>query len=239
MLPTTDEDIIWLCEECSQLFSTKPLPPSQRQSYCNISSFEKNMSSEAAEDVVDGEQFVRKKRRWLILEDSSDEKMESVPSDNDCKDEGATKISGDSIYVYSSPIFNPVWGYFDINGRCYGRVAAHLSNKASSKVFEGANMLDSRLHLQKLPRSEAWPTSFSLSPPTDDNIALYFFPESQRDDVVIDELLDEVNHLDLVLTAELDRAELLLSSSLLLPKNYWRFRGKCYIWGVFRGEATF
>ncbi|KAG9444351.1 hypothetical protein H6P81_015691 [Aristolochia fimbriata] len=229
-----DEDATWICEECSQLVSTNPLPPRKLDTFCNMFLFRKNMTSQLTEDEGGGEQFKRKKRR-LILEDSSEEETETVLSDKDGIDEDASEIAGANDYVYSRPIIDPIWrGFFETDGRRYGRLAAHLSNKVSSTVFEVANRLESRLGLQKLPRTEAWPKSFSLYPPTDDNIALYFFPESQRDDIVFNELLDEVNRFDLVLTAELDNAQLLLFSSFLLPKDYWRFCGKCYIWGVFR-----
>lgn len=36
------------------------------------------------------------------------------------------------------------------------------------------------LSVEMLPRAGAWPKSFQTSPPTDDNIGLYFFPESER-----------------------------------------------------------
>ncbi|KAG9444350.1 hypothetical protein H6P81_015690 [Aristolochia fimbriata] len=225
--PDEDEDVAWICEECSQLFATNPVPPRKLHTFCNMFLYKENMISQLTEDEGGGEQFPRKKRR-LILEDSSDEETDSVLSDKDCIDEDACKLAGASNYVYPRPIINPIWRY------C--RLAAHLSNKVTSRVFEVANRLESRLCLQKLPRTEAWPKSFSLSPPTEDDIALYFLPESQRDDFVFNELLDEVNRFDLVLTAELDNAQLLLFSSFLLPKDYWRFCGKCYIWGVFRGR---
>lgn len=143
---------------------------------------------------------------------------------------------GDDDYVHAQPIINPVWrGCFDVNSQNYGMVA-HVSNKACSKVYNGVKMFSPVLSVEMLPRAGAWPKSFQTSPPTDDNIGLYFFPESERHDMVFSELLHEINDGDLSLKVIFDEAELLIFSSILLPQQHSRFNGKYYLWGAFRSH---
>lgn len=59
-------------------------------------------------------------------------------------------------------------------------MVAHVSNKACSKVYIGVKMFSRVLSMKMLPRVDAWPKSFQTTPPTDDNIGIYFFPESER-----------------------------------------------------------
>lgn len=55
----------------------------------------------------------------------------------------------------------------------------HLSNVACSKVVEETGHLPEVLHAELLPRSTVWPESFKIRGPTDQNIALFFFPDSE------------------------------------------------------------
>ncbi|XP_077216228.1 PHD finger-containing protein 1-like [Tasmannia lanceolata] len=142
-------------------------------------------------------------------------------------------------YVYSQPIIDPIWrGCFSTCNDTYGIISAHLSNKACPKVCEGASMLSVLLSVEKLARTRAWPKAFQDSPPTDDNIALYFFAGCPRDDMLFDQLVHDINTQDLALRATIDGAELLIFSSLLLPQQYHKFQGECYLWGVFRSSKT-
>lgn len=59
-------------------------------------------------------------------------------------------------------------------------LAAHLSSKACLKVCQQASLLPALLCPTMLPKFDAWPKSFQISQPSDDNIALYFFPENER-----------------------------------------------------------
>lgn len=59
-------------------------------------------------------------------------------------------------------------------------LAAHVSNKASLKVFEAARRFPTLLHLKVHPRLQLWPKSFCRSELTDGQIGLYFFPEGER-----------------------------------------------------------
>ncbi|XP_028110582.1 uncharacterized protein LOC114309062 isoform X4 [Camellia sinensis] len=87
-------------------------------------------------------------------------------------------------------------------------------------------------------RSDVWPKSFQKLPPTDDSIALYFFPDSERDEKVFDILLDDIIEHNLALKALIGDAELLTFTSRELPQQYWRFRRKYYLWGVFRRQSS-
>lgn len=59
-------------------------------------------------------------------------------------------------------------------------LVAHLSTSACSKVFQEAKLLPQLLCPELLPRSNAWPKSFHKWGPSDDNIALYLFPNNER-----------------------------------------------------------
>lgn len=59
-------------------------------------------------------------------------------------------------------------------------LVAHLSVKACENVYREACLLQPLLHLEMLPKSNVWPNSFRTSGPTDDNIAMYFFPANTR-----------------------------------------------------------
>ncbi|CBI35492.3 unnamed protein product, partial [Vitis vinifera] len=89
-----------------------------------------------------------------------------------------------------------------------------------------------------LPKFDVWPKSFQISQPSDDNIALYFFPENERYEKVFDRLvLDMVSH-ELAMQTVVENAELLVFASTELPLRHWRFHGKLYLWGVFRGKQV-
>ncbi|KAF8405858.1 hypothetical protein HHK36_007935 [Tetracentron sinense] len=225
--------------------------PAQLKGDCSLLNAEdKNLHccSENCED-----QKLKKKRR-LILEngDSSDEDSVSakVKAFQVAPDACTAILNGSCHqsstefhnYVHAQPIVDPIWsGCFDCCYGKYGRVTglvAHLSSKACLKVCDGAKALPWLLGVEMLPRSDAWPKSFSRSPPTDDNIGLYFFPEYERDERIFDGLLQEIIDYDLTLKIVIDNMELLVFSSLQLPQESWRFRGKYYLWGVFRPKQV-
>lgn len=57
---------------------------------------------------------------------------------------------------------------------------AHMSSKACQKVCEEAGMFETVLQLEMVPKTDALPKSFKISPPSSENIALYFFPSNIR-----------------------------------------------------------
>ncbi|KAL0421359.1 UNVERIFIED_CONTAM: hypothetical protein Slati_3158800 [Sesamum latifolium] len=85
-----------------------------------------------------------------------------------------------------------------------------------------------------LPRSYVWPKSFEVSGPTEDNIAVYFFPSLMKYEKVYDYLVFEMMRDDVAIRATVKNAELLIFTSIELPARFRRFQGKLYLWGVFR-----
>ncbi|KAJ0086644.1 hypothetical protein Patl1_08111 [Pistacia atlantica] len=92
---------------------------------------------------------------------------------------------------------------------------------ASSRVFEEAKRLPELLCLELLPRSDVWPKHFHKSGPSDDNIALYLFPMSARDEKVYESLVDDMISHNLAMRAVLENAELLVFTSNVLPSVFW------------------
>ncbi|XP_009147898.1 uncharacterized protein LOC103871409 isoform X2 [Brassica rapa] len=142
----------------------------------------------------------------------------------------------------AQPICTPVWrGSVTVkqgnNCSIHGLVA-HVSNLACPKVYEKASSLRTRLSAEMLPRLEIWPPSFLKNgPPTDDSIALYFFPSHDSENLYYS-LVDEMKKKDLGMRCLLDDAELLLFTSYQLPLPCWKFHSKEYLWGVFRRRKT-
>lgn len=135
----------------------------------------------------------------------------------------------------SLPIDQHIWsGNIKTCSKEHVSLAAHLSTKYCERVSKLSRSLQPVLRVTKLSRLEAWPKSFETSGPTDDNVALYFFPDKMRQDADLDQLVKEVVENDMVLRGVVDEAELLIFPSVLLPEQYQTFQGKTYLWGVFR-----
>ncbi|KAL8045167.1 hypothetical protein ABFS82_08G095400 [Erythranthe guttata] len=137
----------------------------------------------------------------------------------------------------AEPVIDPIWrGWFNVKEEsetCF-EIAAHLSNKACSRVSDAVTSIPPILDIEVVDKHDAWPTFFKASPPTAASIALYFFPASLRDERVFDGLLDEFIEKDLALKATIDNAELLIFPSCELPIQNWRYNSKYFLWGVFR-----
>ncbi|KAL3513829.1 hypothetical protein ACH5RR_026546 [Cinchona calisaya] len=143
----------------------------------------------------------------------------------------------------AEPFIEPIWrGDFIIQSKDYegfdDGLVAHLSSKACRKVYEEAMLLPSSLDLEMLAKLDCWPKSFQKSRPSDDDIALYFFPLNKRSEGLFDHLVEEMIDQGLALKAIVKNAELLIFASNELPLNLWRFKGKYYLWGVFRGKRA-
>lgn len=59
-------------------------------------------------------------------------------------------------------------------------ILAHISDKACENAAKAAKGLPMNLDVKVLAKSDVWPKSFLRSPPTDNSIALYLFPELER-----------------------------------------------------------
>ncbi|XVE95662.1 hypothetical protein REPUB_Repub02eG0118000 [Reevesia pubescens] len=143
-------------------------------------------------------------------------------------------------YVPAQPIFEPIWrGNFHLSDENLTvGIIAHLSSLACLKVCEMAKCLPQLLHLELLPRCEVWPKSFEKWGPSEQSIALYFFPSNERDTKNVDCLIDKMIGRDLGMRAVVQDVELLVFTSNLLPLCFWRFQEKFYLWGVFRAKQA-
>ncbi|KAL4282704.1 hypothetical protein GQ457_16G021340 [Hibiscus cannabinus] len=143
-----------------------------------------------------------------------------------------------NVYVPAQPIFESIWrGCFDVSVENLSiKVVAHLSSLACLKVCETAKCLPQLLHLELLPRCDVWPKGFKKSGPSDESIALYFFPSDEREVKIFDNLIDKMIGKDLGIRVIVQDVELLVYTSNLLPANFQRFQEKFYLWGVFRAK---
>ncbi|KAM7507871.1 hypothetical protein LguiA_018324 [Lonicera macranthoides] len=168
----------------------------------------------------------------------------------------------------AKPVIDPIWrGSFSTSSKKYDTIdgfVAHLSSKACPKVWKEASFLPQSICLEMLPKADVWPKSFQISQPSDESIALYFFPVDKRcnfsrlyiekQDVlpfilvlrhseqcyekVFDRLVEDLMCKELAMRTTVQNAELLVFTSLELPLLQWRFQGKYYLWGVFRGKQA-
>ncbi|KAK7279861.1 hypothetical protein RJT34_24920 [Clitoria ternatea] len=172
---------------------------------------------------------------------NSDVRFKSVPVSQGATNNDLSCIELDS-HVNAQPVVDPIWrGSLYFSDETIGNVSgllAHLSNLACSKVSEETVCFPDVLHTELLPRSKVWPKSFTNGEPTNQSIALYFFPESERSEKVFDMLVDDIIQLELAIRFVAKKAELLIFPSTVLPVQHWRFQAKYYLWGVFRGKQT-
>ncbi|XP_044465242.1 uncharacterized protein LOC123195536 isoform X5 [Mangifera indica] len=149
--------------------------------------------------------------------------------------------SGNSVV----PQLSYVWkGQFDIQGggslpSSCGEIQAHISTCASAKVHEVVCKLPQKILLEKVPRSNNWPTQFLENSITEDKIALYFFA-SDVDSYIgnYKTLLDCLIKNDSSLKGKFDGVELLIFPSNLLPEKSQRWNNLLFLWGVYRGRRV-
>ncbi|KAL6600298.1 hypothetical protein ACP70R_045098 [Stipagrostis hirtigluma subsp. patula] len=137
----------------------------------------------------------------------------------------------------SKPIDEPTWsGILKIGSKEYISLAAHLSTKSGTRVWNLSKSLTKVVEVTKVCTSEVWPKRWETSRPGGDNIGLYFLPHKNkmRLDQDLDQLVKEIMENDLALQAVIDEAEMLIFPSSLLPKRYQTFQTKHYLWGVFK-----
>ncbi|KAI3669061.1 hypothetical protein L6452_40282 [Arctium lappa] len=146
----------------------------------------------------------------------------------------------DIHYLPARPVLDPVWrGSFNITETDYDLFegfVGHLSTKACYKVCEEARVLPSLLRLEMQPKTTIWPKSFVESQPSDEHIALYFFPGNTKNERAFERLVMDMIDEELAMRATAKNAELLIFTSTVLPQSHWRFQGNYYLWGVFRAK---
>ncbi|KAG9444349.1 hypothetical protein H6P81_015689 [Aristolochia fimbriata] len=236
MPPLHQSEVLWVCEDCLGSDSTYAAPSKGIGSGACPNSLSSRPISSEVQNIAsgrgsDGGRETRNPRRKLVLldESSSDEDGEN------CRGQSGAGTTTCNSYILSKPYEDHVWrGCFDIEPQWSVGVTGHLSNTACLRVWEGANRLPARISLESLPRTKAWPKNFLNSPPTGENIGLFFFPETQGDEMAFDDLIKEVVDRELVLKATSEGDELHIFSSLVLPQAYWHFHGNCYLWGLFK-----
>ncbi|XP_022773353.1 uncharacterized protein LOC111315694 [Durio zibethinus] len=143
-------------------------------------------------------------------------------------------------YVPAQPIFEPIWrGRFCLFDENFAAgVVAHLSCLACLKVCETAKCLPESLCLELLCRCDVWPKGFKKLGPSEESIALYFFPSNERDEKIFDGLVYKMIGQDLGMRVVVQDVELLVFTSNTLPLHFWRFQEKFYLWGVFRAKQA-
>ncbi|XP_027935263.1 uncharacterized protein LOC114190536 [Vigna unguiculata] len=152
-----------------------------------------------------------------------------------CNDLSCIELDG---RVYAQPLIDPIWrGSIYFSNETIGAVSgllAHVSNLACSKAVEETGHFPEVLHAELVPRSIVWPESFKSREPTDQDIALFFFPDSEGTEKVFDALVDDVICHEHAIRFVARNTELLIFPSTDLPISYWRFEAKYYLWGVFK-----
>ncbi|OAE19365.1 hypothetical protein AXG93_3536s1040 [Marchantia polymorpha subsp. ruderalis] len=127
----------------------------------------------------------------------------------------------------------------DTSPAFYGGLEGFSSSFAAPKVRALTKLLPPILQLEEVRRmlnGDAWPKQFQLKPPTDKEIALYFFPGGESSDKPYWSLVEHMMTNDLVLMGQVDRAEILIFPSHLLPADYHRWKNKPFLWGVYRAK---
>ncbi|TKY51379.1 serine/arginine repetitive matrix protein 2 [Spatholobus suberectus] len=172
---------------------------------------------------------------------NSDVGFKSVPVSQGAtnNDSNCVELEGDGD---AQPVSDIIWrGSMYFCNETIGTVSGllvHLSDLACSKVVEEAGHLPEVLHVELLPRSMVWPESFKSGGPTDKDIALFLFPDSEGAEKDFDKLVDDIICLELAIRFVAKNAVLLIFPSTVLPIHYWRFEAKYYLWGVFRRKQT-
>ncbi|KAL3692077.1 hypothetical protein R1sor_005728 [Riccia sorocarpa] len=144
------------------------------------------------------------------------------------------------------PESQSLWsGGFDVvSAACptvYNGLEAYSSSFAAPKVREVTRLLPAVLQLDEVSRmlnAEAWPKQFQQKPPSDKEIALYFFPKSESSQKGYDSLVERMMASDIVLMGQVEGAEILIFPSLLLPSEFHRWNSKFFLWGVYRSRKS-
>uniref|UniRef100_A0A6N2MX60 AIPP2-like SPOC-like domain-containing protein n=1 Tax=Salix viminalis TaxID=40686 RepID=A0A6N2MX60_SALVM len=139
-----------------------------------------------------------------------------------------------SCSIHVLPIRDPIWrsgsmSIFQNNYGAPGGIVAHLSSIACSRASEEAKGLPGLLSPELLPRSGVWPKSFQKLGPAADHIGLYLFPDSERNEIVFDSLVNDMISQDLAMRVVIENAELLIYTSRILPMDCWNEALKSFL----------
>ncbi|KAL5080706.1 hypothetical protein RYX36_009127, partial [Vicia faba] len=130
----------------------------------------------------------------------------------------------DEVVFDPQPIADPVWsGSLQVLNKSFDKISGlmgHLSTLACPKVLEEARHLPDVLNANLLQRSAVWPESFKKFGTNNQSIGLYLFPENERVERYYDQLVDEMIYKDLAISVMVEKTELLIFPSTLLPRQY-------------------
>ncbi|XP_065876015.1 PHD finger-containing protein 1-like [Euphorbia lathyris] len=222
------------CTDADRLTNSQP----KRDSSCLT---EQQPSSQ----ITGNEDSLKPKRRLVIEGGSSDEDSQSVKctvGDPPQFVHNAYPLnmsnSDTRSHVHAHPVVDPIWrGCLRIqnnNNATIIGVVAHLSSKCCAKVKDSIKELPMLLNAAIFPRCDVWPWKFQIEQPTDECIAVYLFPEHERDEKHFDHLMNGMIIHDQALKVVMKTVQLFVFSSRQLPSEHWRFCRKYYLWGVFK-----
>ncbi|GAB4847724.1 hypothetical protein Ancab_026786 [Ancistrocladus abbreviatus] len=206
-----------------------------------------SMEDECSQSLLtmEGSRGSTKRKKTFVIEE--DEEVRSFVEGKTAQPKADGNNRGASTMPISSqpcseffiqPIFDTIWrGFCKMKSDKYGSTSfgleAHLSNRACLRVCQVASAFPTSLNFEILSKDTDWPRRFQKSPPSDEDIALFFLPVYESDERLYDCLLEKMIDCDLVLKFGMNYVKLLVASSLELPEELWRFNRKYYMWGVF------
>ncbi|RAL48128.1 unnamed protein product [Cuscuta campestris] len=242
---TLDEFVIWICDKCMSKDPNKfIIQNSEANQDCSKRVKKKSDESIIAKEMQGACAKIDLTKTPHLARDSSVGKVNGGGKlDEQINQSCAKHVVGSTQDEQPSggrPVSEIIWeGCFKICNKDYeifDGLVAHLSIKACEKVYKEATLFPPMLKLEMLPKSAIWPNSFRNSGPTDENIALYFFPANPKCERGFEYLVEILMEEEFAMKTTLTNAELLVFTSKELPRQYWRFQGKYYLWGVFRGK---
>ncbi|KAL8134418.1 PHD finger-containing protein 1-like isoform X2 [Apium graveolens] len=250
-----EDGVDWICSDCVLHNAEQSVSGNPFCRHPNSESLQPFKVHPEA-DLVKGSPLVKEKRTSCLntnfvglqkcvheeMPSSKEEYWVGVKVSNDATSQARTDDTSTTLEAYdilqAQPFSDPTWrGGFSIcsdNFCTEMGLASHLSTKASIKVYKAVQQFPSVLHLDIYPRIRIWPKSFSRSELNDEQIGIYLLPETESDECLYKSLLDRMVDEDLALMAVIDNSELLVFTSLQLPKESWRLMGNYYLWGVFK-----
>lgn len=227
----------FVCQECRQYATTT-------DEYSSSSLHDSRTRDQESDEIISSNRF-NTTPTTVLLQDHPD--YYSFSHDHHPNHKGIKEEEQSST---SQPLIRPIWagslsvnwssGDSVISRRVLEGVFGHVSTRSCHKVYAEASKFQPILQFDLLRRHPSvWPKSFRELGPSDDSIAVYFFPSlGDHHEEIYDRLIFDMIRDDLAMRTVVHTAELLVFPSIMLPSRFWRFQGKLYLWGVFRQKPT-
>ncbi|KAL6136121.1 hypothetical protein ACLB2K_061422 [Fragaria x ananassa] len=184
------------------------------------------MKKKKAEDEDEGSEINCDNGQELVhdQEKHAPEKDQFDPAD----DAMEMDEDGHSTHVAAQPVAVPTWrGSLKILNKVkkvrheiIGGLA-HLSSIAGPEMLEESKFLKARLVLDLVRRTDVWPKGFDI----------------ETDEKSFNNLIGRMMQEDLAMIVDVEKAELLIFTSSMLPKKYQRVNSKMCLWGVFKEKC--